>query len=137
MALDAKTREAIAARAKAKGLDVQALTAAVEKMQAGANAPTEPAPTAGDATDTATPVPDRPTLFMYLLPFVTVKEVRAHMGFPGPLPGASGTEIASDWAAAHPVASPTDSTPRGQSRSAPPPDAAGTPVAPTDAAAID
>ena len=56
-------------------------------------------------------------LYMYLLPFVTVKQVRRDfLGQTEPFQGDD--EIASDWAVAHPVASPTDSSPRGSQRDA-------------------
>lgn len=51
-----------------------------------------------------------PKLFMYLLPFVKVGEVRAKfLGLDEPFPGDD--QVASDWAREHPMASPTDSQP--------------------------
>lgn len=55
--------------------------------------------------------PDKPKLFMYLLPYVKVREVRrVFLGLNEAFPGDD--EIASDWASKHPMASPTDSTPQ-------------------------
>lgn len=91
--------------AKAEGLDPAKLVAAAERLEAGGATPGGGAPVPGGKAN-------EPKLYMYLLPFVTVAEVRRNfLGLTEPFPGDS--KVASDWAREHPSASPTDASPGG------------------------
>src|SRR5690349_4271610 len=69
MALTNEQRSQLAAEAQKRGIDPAALIAAAEKQLGERPEPKSPA--TADA-----PTQDQPKLFMYLLPFVTVREVR-------------------------------------------------------------
>lgn len=89
MPLTSKQRAALEAKAKEKGIDPAELIAEAEAL----SAPSTDAKTKPDA-----PSGEQPKLFMYLLPFVTVKEVReVWLGLSDSFPGDN--EVASAWAA--------------------------------------
>jgi len=91
MPLSSKQRAALEAKAKEKGLDPAKLIAEAESMQSAAPAKSENSKDAPASTE-------QPKLFMYLLPFVTVREVReVWLGLKESFPGDS--EVASAWAA--------------------------------------
>lgn len=85
-----KQRGALEAKAKERGVDPAKLIAEAEAIMSG-----------GKSVSTAPsddPGAEKPKLFMYLLPFVTVREVRERwLGLMDSFPG--GEEIASAWAA--------------------------------------
>lgn len=72
MALSESQREAISAEAKRRGVDEAKLLSEAERLSGSGDAPA-----AKDAKP-GKPAPgaEKPNLFMYLLPFVTVNEVR-------------------------------------------------------------
>ena len=105
MALTADQIEKIDAAAEEAGVDPDALRAAAEEELA--NPETGAKPSGGEAESTSTSKRNDTKLYLYLLPFVRVREVRAILragGLPiedGAFPGDG--EVASVWAAAHPV----------------------------------
>lgn len=87
MALTSQQRAALEAKAREHGVDSAKLIAEAESMLQGDGKQTN-----------ASAGAEQPKLFMYLLPFVTVREVRAvWLGLSDSFPGDS--EIASAWAA--------------------------------------
>lgn len=84
-----------------EGVDPKKLADAAERIQDGEAA--GPSSSAGGKPPTAKPVapdPQTPKLYMYLLPFVTVAEVRSKfLGLTAPFAGDK--EVAADWAAEH------------------------------------
>lgn len=96
MQLTNQQRAALEAKANEIGVDPKELIAEAESLQSESPQPaTRPAasPNAGSASSA-----DRPKLFMYLLPFVTVREVRTNwLGLSEVFAGDN--EIASAWAA--------------------------------------
>ncbi len=101
MPLSAEQRAKLEAEAKRRGIDPDALIAAAESEieTRGKQTPAENSGGAdGGAPAAATDEPG--SLFMYLLPFVTVGEVRRiWLKVPGSLPGADDNENAAGWAA--------------------------------------
>jgi hypothetical protein len=93
MPLTSQQRAALTAKAKEAGVDPDKLIAEAEAMQSG--------PPAGKSGKPASELTDEPgNLFMYLLPFVTVGEVRRiWLKVPGSLPGADDNTNAAEWAA--------------------------------------
>lgn len=92
MPLTSKQRAALEAKAKEKGVDSGKLIAAAEALDSeGADAPAKskaPGMSAGG---------EKPNLYMYHLPFVTVNEVREiWLDLP---PVTGGDEYAGIWAA--------------------------------------
>jgi hypothetical protein len=87
MPLTNEQRSALTAEANRRGIDPGKLIAAAEQS------------TSGPGTDVQTGEPaEKPKLYMYLLPFVTVREVRQNwLGLTESFPGDS--EVASKWAA--------------------------------------
>lgn len=94
MALTNQQRSALEAEAKKRGIDPAKLIAEAERMSSGdSSGPPAEVKSSGPG-DPA----EKPKLFMYLLPFVTVREVRENwLGLSDSFPGDS--EIASAWAA--------------------------------------
>lgn len=92
MPLDDKQRALLEAEAKKRGLDPAALIAEAEKLVSG-QAADSAAPKAPGASATG----EKPNLYMYHLPFVTVNEVRTIWLDLDPVPG--GEEYAAAWAA--------------------------------------
>lgn len=94
------TDEQFAALDKAaqdEGVDPGELRAAAESLDNGA-----PGSRSGIPNSPAAHPQQQGKLFMYLLPFVSVREVRqAFLGLTEPFDGDN--EIASDWATAHPL----------------------------------
>ena len=85
--LSPEQKTKIEAEAARRGLDPAELVRAAEQEQGS----TETPPAGG---------PDKPKLFQYHLPFVTVREVRKNwLGLEAPFAGDS--EVASEWAAKH------------------------------------
>jgi hypothetical protein len=97
--LTEQDRQKLQQVAATEGVDPAALVSAAEKLADGQDAGGMPG---------TTPQSDQgPKLFMYLLPFVLVKEVRSKwLGLADAFPG--DLSIASDWATAHPNAAPPD-----------------------------
>lgn len=94
MPLTSKQRRALEAKAKEAGISPRDLIAEAEAMSGGAPTRSEES---GDAPDKA-PSAEQPKLFMYLLPFVTVREVRSvWLGLTDSFPGDG--QVASAWAA--------------------------------------
>ena len=92
MPLSPEQRSAVEAEAKKRNVDPDKLIAAVEGEIGGGN-PNAPAENGQPATEA-----EKPKLFMYLLPFVTVREVRQNwLGLTDSFAGDS--EVASKWAA--------------------------------------
>lgn len=90
MPLTDKQREALEAKAKERGVDADALIAEAERIQSGGE-PSEP------KTPGASAKGEKPNLYMYHLPFVTVNEVRTiWLDLP---PVAGGDEFAAAFAA--------------------------------------
>lgn len=103
MPLSPEQRAKLEAEAKRRGIKPADLIAAAE-AEMGKREKSQPpskgdVPTGGDKnSDTSTDEPG--SLFMYLLPFVTVGEVRRiWLKVPGSLPGADDNENAAGWAA--------------------------------------
>ena len=87
MPLSDQQKEALRKEAASRGVDANALIAEAESIQSSAPPDAKSAPSA-----------DQPKLFMYLLSFVTVREVREHwLGLSESFPGDN--EVASVWAA--------------------------------------
>lgn len=86
MPLTDKQRTALEAKAKEAGVDAAKLVAEAESMVAGS---------AGSGDDA--PAKEKPNLYMYLLPFVTVNEVRTIWLELDAVAG--GDEYAGTWAA--------------------------------------
>jgi hypothetical protein len=98
MPLTDKQREALEAKAKERGIDPAKLIAEAESTLSGSTA----SPKSRDAADATA---EKPKLFMYLLPFVTVREVRENwLGLTDSFPGDG--QVASTWAAKQ--GAPTD-----------------------------
>lgn len=103
--LSAEQRAAIEAVAKREGVDPKELAAAAQDIVDGKD-PAPDAPAGGGK--------EQPKLFMYLLPFVTVKEVRQRwLGLTDDFPGDRA--VASEWAMEHggsnaPTGKPDDGT---------------------------
>lgn len=95
MPLTSKQRAALEAKAKEAGVDAAELIAEAESL----SAPSKDDSGEGDTkTDAAEPTSkEKPNLFMYLLPFVTVNEVRTIWLELGPVAG--GDEYAEAFAA--------------------------------------
>jgi hypothetical protein len=96
MPLSNQQRAALEAEAKKRGIDPAKLIAEAERMSSSDSSgpPAEVKP--ADSADA--PTTEKPKLFMYLLPFVTVREVRENwLGLSDSFPGDN--EIASAWAA--------------------------------------
>lgn len=94
MPLTNKQRAAIEAKAKEAGVDPARLLAEAESISSGQSAAPD---TKGDSSRSV-PSTEQPKLFMYLLPFVTVREVReVWLGLSDSFPGDD--EVASAWAA--------------------------------------
>ena len=92
MPLTSQQRAALEAKAKEVGVDPVKLIAEAEGLLAPKSAASPDSSTAPDATA------EKPKLFMYLLPFVTVKEVRENwLGLTESFAGDG--EVASSWAA--------------------------------------
>jgi len=90
MPLTNQQRAALEAKAKEHGVDPAKLIAEAESLISAS-------PARADKGKDA-PSAEQPKLFMYLLPFVTVREVReVWLGLSDPFPG--DREIASAWAA--------------------------------------
>lgn len=99
MQLDDNQRAKLKAYAAEKGLDEAKLIAAAE---ASDESPGEGQQAQGEQKQNAGPPSstEKPKLFMYLLPFVTVKEVRSiWLEIEDAFPGDS--EVASEWASKH------------------------------------
>ncbi len=94
MALNKEQRDALTAAATRKGVDPAALLAEAESLQAGA--PSSPG-------GKAAPGAEKPNLYMYLLPFVTVNEVRTIWLELDAVTG--GDQYAGEWAAEQAAAS--------------------------------
>lgn len=92
MPLSDEERSKLEAVARQRGIDLAKLIAAAEESR---GAPPESANSTG-----TTSAGEKPKLFMYLLPFVTVREVRHNwLGLSDSFAGDS--EVASAWAAKH------------------------------------
>lgn len=91
MPLTDKQRAALEAKAKERGVDAAELIAAAESLSAGERETPSPK-TPGVAAQG-----EKPNLYMYLLPFVTVNEVRTIWLDLDPVNG--GDEYAGVWAA--------------------------------------
>ncbi len=87
MALTDEQKSLLTAEAKKRGIDPAALIAAADS-----------APAAGGSPKSDAPSKEKPNLFMYLLPFVTVNEVRTIWLELDPVAG--GDQYAAEWAAA-------------------------------------
>ncbi len=95
MPLSSDQRATLEAEAQRRGIDPAKLIDAAEKDLAGS---AEGAPAKPGAESKAEPSSEQPKLFMYLLPFVTVREVRqVWLGLTDSFPGDG--EVASKWAA--------------------------------------
>lgn len=91
MPLTDKQRAALEAKAKERGVDAAELIAAAESLSAGGSeTPSSKAPGAAAKGE-------KPNLYMYHLPFVTVNEVRTIWLDLDPVAG--GDEYAGVWAA--------------------------------------
>ena len=89
MPLSSAQREALTAKAREMGVDAGELIAEAESIVSGAGASPSPQSAA-----------EKPKLFMYLLPFVTVREVRENwLGLSESFPGDG--EVAAAWALKH------------------------------------
>jgi hypothetical protein len=99
MPLTSKQRAALEAKAKERGVDSAKLIAEAESISQ--DSATTGGKAAAPATDSgADASAEKPKLFMYLLPFVTVREVRGNwLGLNDSFPGDSS--VASEWAAKH------------------------------------
>ena len=87
--LTSQQRAALEAKAKETGVDPAKLIAEAENISAG-----------GQASSSVTQPADQPKLYMYLLPFVTVREVREKwLGLSDSFAGDS--EVAAEWAMKH------------------------------------
>lgn len=93
MALTTEQRARLTAEAQRRGIDPAALIAAAESAPAGPVPGTPPVPGA-----------EKPNLFMYLLPFVTVNEVRTIWLELDPVAG--GEAYAAEWAAKQTAGAP-------------------------------
>lgn len=92
--LTSKQRVALEAKAKEAGVDPAKLIAEAEQL-AGSGDET---PDAKSKDSKSAPAAEQPKLFMYLLPFVTVREVREKwLGLTESFAGDD--EVASSWAA--------------------------------------
>lgn len=90
MPLSSNQRAALEAKARERGVDPAKLIAEAESMLSADQSGS------GNAQDAAPA--EQPKLFMYLLPFVTVREVRqVWLGLSDSFPGDG--EVASAWAA--------------------------------------
>lgn len=89
MPLTNEQRALLTEEAKKRGLDPDKLIAAAERGSEGSTG--KPATTAG------VPGKEKPNLYMYLLPFVTVNEVRTIWLELDPVAG--GEQYAGEWAA--------------------------------------
>lgn len=93
MPLSPEQRAALEAEADRRGVDRAALIREAEALVDGGS---EEQPDRGGNADTS-PSGEPPKLFMYLLPFVTVREVRQKwLGLTESFPGDN--EVASKWA---------------------------------------
>ncbi len=99
MPLSSKQRAALEAKAKERGIDAAKLVAAAESMQSGDSPPDDTGKTPG-----ASAKGEKPNLYMYHLPFVTVNEVRTIWLDLDPVSG--GDEYAGIWAAKQGAAPP-------------------------------
>ena len=103
MPLSAEQRAKLEAEAKRRGIKPADLIAAAEaeiEKREKAKPPAAPSDESSDTPDDADPTDEPGSLFMYLLPFVTVGEVRRiWLKVPGSLPGADDNENAAGWAA--------------------------------------
>ena len=98
MALSPKDEAKLREAATAEGVDPDALVDAAQ------------APDDAARGDQSAPSANQPKLYMYLLPFVTVAEVRERfLGLTDSFPGDAS--VASDWAREHPVAAGGDQVP--------------------------
>jgi hypothetical protein len=102
-------RAALAANGRDDPESLQAALAIGEQQLQGgppaaAVVPGATTPTKAGATIAGPPAPDKgpvpPALQVFLLPFLTVQEVRAWIGVSGAFAGDG--QVASDWALAHP-----------------------------------
>ena len=115
MPLSAEQRAKLEAEAKRCGIKPADLIAAAETEIAKREKSPTDTPADGnteddDESDDGTGEPG--SLFMYLLPFVTVGEVRRiWLKVPGSLPGADDNENAAGWAAKVAGAASSDSNP--------------------------
>lgn len=92
--LTKQTEQRLREVAAREGIDPERLIAVARRMDDGFGAQSTGEAGAGQA--------NQPKLYMYLLPFVKVSEVRqVFLGLSEPFPGDN--EVASDWAAKHPV----------------------------------
>lgn len=92
MPLTDEQRAKLEAAAKERGLDPAALIREAEKIAPRAGQDDDP------GSDRDEQPKEQPKLFMYLLPFVTVREVRqVWLGLKDSFPGDS--EVAAAWAA--------------------------------------
>lgn len=92
MPLTSKQRQALEAKAKEKGVDAAKLIAAAEALASSGEKAADSAKTPGAAVKG-----EKPNLYMYHLPFVTVNEVRTIWLDLDPVAG--GGEYAGVWAA--------------------------------------
>lgn len=104
--LTEKQRAALEVKAKAAGVDPAKLIAEAERLaEAG-----DEKPDAKPEGSKAAPSAEQPKLFMYLLPFVTVREVRqVWLGLDDSFPGDG--EVASAWAAKQGGSTPPEGEP--------------------------
>lgn len=104
MPLTDKQRAALEAKAKEKGVDAKDLIAAAETLSTAGDQ--------GSQSDSKTPSAsakgEKPNLYMYHLPFVTVNEVRTIWLDLDPVAG--GDEYAGVWAAKQGAANGTPTT---------------------------
>lgn len=107
MAITNEQRRELELEAQRHGVDVGALISEAEALLAEQSAGQSSPPGASDTTQAAAEEPGN--LFMYLLPFVTVGEVRRiWLKVDGPFP-ADDNMIAAEWAARFaPGATPTE-----------------------------
>lgn len=98
MPLSKQQEEKVRAYAQANGLDEERLVQEASKVQdsdAGQVAQEGSTPNSGGPPSSST---EKPKLFQYHLPFVTVKEVRQNwLGLTDPFPGDN--EVAAEWSA--------------------------------------
>jgi hypothetical protein len=94
MPLTSKQRTALEAKAKEKGVDAAKLIAAAEALSADGD---KPGIDGDPKTPGAAAKGEKPNLYMYHLPFVTVNEVREIWLDLDPVTG--GDEYAGIWAA--------------------------------------
>lgn len=92
--MDAEKERELRAEAEREGVEPDDLIAAAEEVEAEED---EPA-TEGDGKKRSAGGKDgeRPKLFQYHLPFLTVREVREFLGMTDPFPGDA--KVAAEWA---------------------------------------